>query len=245
VAAPVVVISPHLDDAVLGAWSVLRRPGAVRVVNVCTAIPPEGPAPPWDRLTGAADAAERMRERLAEDRVALAHARRKAVSLDFLDAQYRSGPLDLDELARSLSEAAPEASELWAPAGIGAHADHTQVRDAALSLIAAGGPPVHLYADLPYATRYGWPEWVSGQPDESGLDLDSWWAAFLPEGVAFPGERHELTPAEEQRKLRALVAYATQWRALDMGRRILSGNSILRYEASFPAPAVPAPGLPQ
>ena len=79
--APVAVLSPHLDDAVLSAWSVLRRPGDVRVVNVCTAVPPPGPAPPWDQLTGARDAAERMRERLDEDREALAKAGREAVAL--------------------------------------------------------------------------------------------------------------------------------------------------------------------
>jgi LmbE family N-acetylglucosaminyl deacetylase len=235
--APVVVLSPHLDDAVLSAWSVLRSAAAVMVVNVCAAVPPAGPTPPWDHLTRARDPASRVRERLAEDRAALALAGGEAVYLDFVDAQYRDGPLDRDELVRALAQAAPEASELWAPGGIGGHSDHVQVRDAALALAGAGGPPVRLYADLPYAVRYGWPEWVSGEPDESGLDLKAWWGGFLPPGTAIPGRREELPPAEEELKRRALAAYETQWTALDSGaRRLLSTGSTLRYEASFEAP---------
>jgi hypothetical protein len=87
--APVVVLSPHLDDAVLSAWSVLRRAGPVVVVNACDAVPPAGILGPYDRAKGAADSAEFARLRLAEDREALALAGREPVGLGFLDAQYR------------------------------------------------------------------------------------------------------------------------------------------------------------
>jgi hypothetical protein len=51
----VVIVSPHLDDAVLSAASQLLRPGA-RVVTVCAGEPPAGtPLAYWDRLTGADD----------------------------------------------------------------------------------------------------------------------------------------------------------------------------------------------
>jgi LmbE family N-acetylglucosaminyl deacetylase len=233
--APPVVLSPHLDDAVLSTWSVLRRPGPVQVVNVCAAVPPAGPAPPWDRLTGARDAAERMRERLAEDRVALAGAGREAVYLEFLDAHYRADPIDPDALLRALADAVPAASELWAPAGIGAHPDHLQVREAALALSRAGGPPVTLYAELPYAARNGWPEWVTRRPARDGLDLDEWLRARLPKGTPVPGERHVLPRAEVRRKLRALRDYGTQWAALNAGRAV-SHRRIIRYEASFAGP---------
>ena len=37
-----VVLSPHLDDAVLSCWHVLGREGDVRVVNVFTGSPEDG-----------------------------------------------------------------------------------------------------------------------------------------------------------------------------------------------------------
>ena len=87
--APAVVLSPHLDDAVLSAWSVLRRPGEVTVVNLCTAIPPPGTLGAYDRVKGATDSAEFMRERLAEDAAALALAGREPLGLGLLEGQYR------------------------------------------------------------------------------------------------------------------------------------------------------------
>ena len=232
----VAVLSPHLDDAVLSAWSVLRRAGPVAVVNVCAGVPPPGPPTRWDSLTGARDAAERMHERLAEDRVALARAGREAVYLDFLDRQYRSGPIEPDALTRALADAVAGASELWAPAGIGAHPDHVQVREAALALRDDGGPPVRLYAELPYSIRWGWPEWVSGRRSRDALDVDAWLTSFLPEGTPVPGDPHVLSRAERRRKLRALQDYRTQWAALDAWpQRTMGRRRVIRHEASYAA----------
>lgn len=77
------ILSPHLDDAVLSCWRVLEAHRSVRVVNVFTGSPPEGsPAPWWDRLTGATDPVRRMAERRAEDRRALALANeRRAIGV--------------------------------------------------------------------------------------------------------------------------------------------------------------------
>jgi hypothetical protein len=86
----IVVLSPHLDDAVLSCWHVLTAPGEVRVMTVFAGVPTEMTAPAWwDRYTGATDSAERVRERIEEDRRALALAGRMAVNLSFLDEQYR------------------------------------------------------------------------------------------------------------------------------------------------------------
>lgn len=71
---PAAVLSPHPDDALLSCWNLLAGAGDVTVVNVFTA-PPGGSDHShwgwWDRLTGAADWAQRMRERLEEDAAAL------------------------------------------------------------------------------------------------------------------------------------------------------------------------------
>ena len=88
-AGPAVILSPHLDDAVLSCWHVLCGPGEVTVINVFAGSPPPGSgASWWDRLTGATDSVARMAERRAEDRAAFAIAGRTATSLDFLDEQY-------------------------------------------------------------------------------------------------------------------------------------------------------------
>jgi LmbE family N-acetylglucosaminyl deacetylase len=228
----IAILSPHLDDAVLSTWAVLRRPEEVRVVNVCAGVPPAGPPPRWDRLTGARDAAERMRERLAEDRAALARAGREATQLDFLDAHYRAEPLEPEALLAAIGEAAGDAGELWAPAGIGAHPDHVQVRDAALRLAAAGGRSLRLYAELPYAARYDWPEWVTGRPPRLGLDVDAWLADFLPAGTGPAGEAQRLPWREMRHKLRSLRDYRTQRAAFDVAWRT-GDRRVMRYEASF------------
>jgi LmbE family N-acetylglucosaminyl deacetylase len=234
-AGRVAVLSPHLDDAVLSSWSVLRRGEAVRVVNVCTAIPEPGPPPPWDRLTGARDRAERMRERLQEDREALAAAGCEAIHLGFLDHQYRAAaPLDEQELAASIEEAAPHASELWAPAGIGGHPDHVQVRDAAIALAERGGVALRLYAELPYAAKHGWPAKLARGRTRQALAIEDWWAAFLPRGVDPSPTIQPLSRREARRKARTLALYRTQLPGLGMGAvGQLMRPGKLRYEVSF------------
>ena len=80
-----VVISAHLDDAVLSAFSAIT-PGST-VVTVLAGPPPAGTLGSWDALTGADDSARRLRERREEDRRALAGIA-AVVHLDFADGQY-------------------------------------------------------------------------------------------------------------------------------------------------------------
>jgi LmbE family N-acetylglucosaminyl deacetylase len=84
-----VVLSPHLDDAVLSAAVQLMRPGA-RVITVFAGRPPEGTAlGAWDRLTGATDARQRVEERWLEDDEAMsALGVGDPVRLDFPDTQH-------------------------------------------------------------------------------------------------------------------------------------------------------------
>jgi len=208
--APVrAVLSPHLDDAVLGAWSALRGPGEVRVVNICTAVPAAGVLSAWDERTGATDSAARMRERLLEDSAALARAGRRSVGLGFLEVQYRSGPPSAGELRDAIGAATQDAGEVWAPAGIGEHPDHVLVRDAALALARASGPPLRLYAELPYsAGPGGWPQ-------------------------RFASQLVELGDEEAERKLAALREYSTQFAALDRDG-CLTDPRVNRREASWP-----------
>jgi LmbE family N-acetylglucosaminyl deacetylase len=228
------VLSPHLDDAVLSAWSVLRGAVEVRVVNVCTGMPPAGLLSPWDRVTGASDSRTRMSERLDEDRDALALAGRESIALGFRELQYRDEPLDGAALAAAVRAAVDGAAVIWAPAGIGGHDDHVQIRDAALELANDGGAPVRLYADLPYATKFGWPGWVTGIADDPHLVVEHWWERFLPAHLRLAAARRELSDAEAERKLRAIAAYRTQATALDGGPLgVLRHPRVIRHEVSW------------
>jgi LmbE family N-acetylglucosaminyl deacetylase len=216
----VVVVSPHLDDAVLGAWTALTADDRVEVVNVFTAMPPAGTLTRYDRLLRATDSAALFAERLREDAEALALAGRSARGLGLLERQYRDGPVDREALAAALAEAVKGCSALLAPAGIGGHEDHVAVRDACFELADAVRRLV-LYAELPYAIHKGWPEWVTGAEPDPHLDPASDWHACL---ATAPCPRDALRPevrtlgdAEADAKLHALRTYRTQFASLNSG----------------------------
>jgi LmbE family N-acetylglucosaminyl deacetylase len=234
--AAAVILSPHRDDAVLSAWHVLAGPGDVGVLNVFTAAPPGAAVGWWDELTGATDAAVRIRERAAEDAEALALAGREAASLDFLDGQYRRSEQRLGPLAEAIAAAAPGEARLLAPAALGHHPDHELVRAAALAL-RERGRGVSLYADIPHAVPRGWPGWVAdgGAPAAD----DEWTARLRAAGLAaaeLEPEVHRLDGEAERRKRVAVACYRTQLGALEEDFPILSRPELLRYEVVWPLP---------
>jgi hypothetical protein len=175
--APCLVLSPHLDDAVLDCWSVLTGAGDLRVVNVFAGMPLGGVVAYFDRLAGASDSAVHVGGRIADDRHALGHAGRRPLNLDFLARPYRAGRPEpsFAQLDAALVESAGAAAMVYAPAALGEpHPDHELVRDYALGL-ARTGLPVRLYADLPYCAVYGWPAWVTGGEPDPHLDVDAYW----------------------------------------------------------------------
>lgn len=87
-----IVVSPHLDDAVFGCGNLLIAcPGSV-VCTVFAGAPAEPVRTPWDEAAGFADSGEAMRVRRQEDERALALCGARPVWLDFLDAQYGATP---------------------------------------------------------------------------------------------------------------------------------------------------------
>jgi hypothetical protein len=214
-AAPAVLLSPHHDDAVLDCFSVLAGDDPVEVVNVFGGIPDHDELPSWDRICGATNLAEHIRNRIDEDRRALATLGREPYNLPFLGENYRAGgpPPTLQEVADALAAVVPAASRVLAPAMLGPPIpDHVLVRTLALRL----GLPVTLYADLPYAVGFGWPHWVTGAPKDPRLDVDVFWARFLlPQQTAVEPSVVALTPTESARKLGAMRLYETQWAGLD------------------------------
>ena len=232
-AAAPLLLSPHLDDAVIDCWSLLTAPGDLNVINVFAGVPPAGHTTHWDRIVGATDSAELMQIRVEEDRAALERARRTAVNLAFYEHQQREDrrPPTLRAIDASIAEAVPAASRLYAPAVLGTpHPDHVLVRRYALAC-AAAAMPVELYADVPYAVVYGWPHWVTGEPRDPHLDVDAYW------GEQPGGEPRVVRLDEEQatEKLDAMRAYATQFPSLDRGPvGLLSNPKVHRFEVYWP-----------
>jgi LmbE family N-acetylglucosaminyl deacetylase len=231
--APPLVLSPHMDDAVIDCWSVLTAPGELNVVNVFAGIPAAGHSTSWDRIVGATDSAELMRRRIEEDGDALARAGRAPVNLDFLEYQQRENrrPPALAKMDAALAAAVPATSRVYAPAALGTpHPDHVRTRAYALQC-AQAGIPVELYADLPYAVVYGWPHWVTGDERNPHLDVDAYWAerpSGEPRVIA-------LDDGQAAAKLEAMRAYATQFPSLDRGPiGLLSNPKVHRFEVFWP-----------
>ena len=155
-----VVVSAHLDDAVLSCYSALGP--STTVVTVFAGYPPEGTLGAWDAAGGATDSRERVKERREEDRRALSASRAAFVHLDLPDVQYVStGTIErpsAEAFAASLRERLAGATTVLAPCALSttrrlqrlrrrSHSDHRFVRDAVLR----ARPDATLYADLPYA----------------------------------------------------------------------------------------------
>ncbi len=243
------MLSPHLDDAVLSAFTVLANAEAdVIVVNVCDGIPPSGRASDWVRLCGGHDDAEQMRRRHDEDRAALATVARTAVGLGFLDADERPPDATAEGILGRLRDRVDAAAGVLAPLGMGSHPDHLAARDAAFRLWSSEpGIPLELYADIPYAIRAGWPPWVTGAEPDPHLDPDVPWERALRR-LPVPADRllphvRRLNSLERARKSQALACYASQIPALAGGAHRSFDEAALSFEVSWSvAPAAPGDG---
>ncbi len=235
---PAVILSPHLDDAMLSCWHLLDGPGEVSVINVFAGSPaPGNGAAWWDRASGATDSVERMAERRTEDREAFALAGRTATNLDFLDEQYQPPEQPVEEIADRLRELIDPETVVYAPAALGEHEDHERVRGAAL-VLAASGQPVRLYADHPHAVRLGWPTWVNGFEHRPGPDVGELWDQRLRDAGVAPArpDVHHLDSTARQRKLAAVSAYRSQIDALRSEFGEIEGFPAIPYEFVWSLP---------
>ena len=130
------VVSPHLDDAVFGCGEVLAsHPGCVVVTVFAGWSNPLRPPTEWDAAAGFGPGDDVVRTRRAEDRVALERLAAKPRWLEFLDRQYARSP-PADSIARVLREVlhvdAP--STVLLPLGL-FHSDHVLASNACLQLM--------------------------------------------------------------------------------------------------------------
>jgi len=89
----VVIVSPHLDDAVLSCARFLAVHPGVTVVTVFAGNPDAYPTPQrlWDAQSGFAPDADVMEARRGEDRAALALLDATPLHLEFVEHTYRQG----------------------------------------------------------------------------------------------------------------------------------------------------------
>jgi LmbE family N-acetylglucosaminyl deacetylase len=181
-------LSPHLDDAALSCGGTIARLAAaeepVLVVTVFAGDPDLDRLSPFARETHVAwgDPAAPYAARRAEDRAAMARLGATPLHLGFRDAIYRTDaagapiytsnqalfgpPHAADELLIDRLEAALrplvcrlDPTVLYIPLGVGRHADHQLVAQAALRLLSPveTAPELWWVEDFPYAAG-GLPE---------------------------------------------------------------------------------------
>lgn len=236
----IAVVSPHLDDAVYSAWNWLSGAADVTVISVFAGVPPTGTPPaPYDDLTVSADPGERMAQRRLEDDAVCRSKGWRNIHLDFLDAPYRDGPIDVNLLDHALDDVLPRSVDLvLGPAAIGLHSDHIFARDSLLRVMSSSGTQaLRLYADLPYAAYFGWASWVSGEGDDDYLDVDAFYGRALSSidgWVIADRQVHALGDDQQADKLAAMQTYASQFPAMEGGpTRGLSHPERLPFEATW------------
>jgi len=179
----VMVMSPHLDDAVLSCGALLAHLAARHLITVVTVFTAAAP-PPWSlparrqlRALGRVDPGDFFARRRAEDREVLTGIGAAAVHLGFRDALFRRGrrgpayPTFRFDAARGrvascdaglAAEVSARAGEIarasqahvvFAPLGVGRHVDHLITRRAAREL----GREIRIvyYSDFPYSQTAG------------------------------------------------------------------------------------------
>lgn len=89
---PVLIVSPHPDDAVLSCWALLAKPEPVEVLDVFAGSPDPPRQGAWDLRCGFRDSAESSRARREEELRALEGTPHRATFLDLVNVDYVDGP---------------------------------------------------------------------------------------------------------------------------------------------------------
>ena len=205
----VVVVSPHLDDAVLGCGRFLAvHPGAT-VVTVFAGNPPQYPEPmrKWDVQSGFDPGDDVMAARRKEDDAALACVGATPVHLDLIEYTYNPGdvPVRPDVIVESLAPAlaALEPTLVLAPFGL-ANPDHDMTHRACMLARDRLGDDVSwwCYEDMGYKHIPGMLAWRVAQ-------------LFRPGCGRRPCARRSIRPTT--RKRAAVACYPSQLLALEDG----------------------------
>ena len=234
--ARIVVISPHLDDAVLScSYLLAAHPGAV-VVTAFAGRPTEYPDPPnhWDALGGFRPGDEVHVTRRAEDAAALATFDARPVWLDFVEHSYLQRPdwVRPEQVVDALETAvrAERPTAVFAPMGL-ANPDHDCTHQAAMLVrerMLADGDDVawFCYQDMPYYVIPG---------------LLAWRVSTLFRRAVWPTPAAVPVDLDHPRKEAAMACYPSQVLALD-AEWTLRAKLDARVPEQFWRLAPPPPG---
>lgn len=219
----VVIVSPHLDDAVLGCGRFLAAHPGVTVVTVYAGRPATYPDPMthWDTISGFSAGDDVLAARHAEDDAALTVLGAVPHRLDFVEHQYLAPPdwvgpdATVDTLERELRKLAPSAVLL--PFGL-ANPDHGATHEAGMLVRERFGDPAWLlYEDFGYKHIPGLLAWRVAQLFRRGV-----W----PTPVAVP------TDPDDSAKQSALACYRSQLLALEadwqLGPKLVAPEQLWR-----------------
>jgi LmbE family N-acetylglucosaminyl deacetylase len=203
----VVIVSPHLDDAVLSCGAFMSVHAGVNVVTVFAGNPRAYPDPMrlWDVQSGFAPGDDVMEVRRGEDRAALGVLDAQPVHLDFVEHTYNPGdkPVAPEVLAGGVRETLRglDPTLVLAPFGL-ANPDHDVVHRACMHVREelAGGISWWLYQDIPYHHIPGLLAWRTSSLFRRGI----WPTPVCPD-----------VDRDDERKRAAMEHYASQLHALD------------------------------
>ena len=233
----VLIVSPHLDDAVLSCFALLTAEAPADVVSVFAGRP-DPPRVAWsERVMGFPDSDATMAARHAENERALAGLARTAEALDLLDEDYIDGPRPAASMAPVAAYvvewlAAHPGGRVAAPAGAGRvagrvrarierlvgprggvtpHPDHVAVRDAVLALLADGAlRELTLYEELPYLWSGDTRRTAERLAARAGRRVTAW-----------------EQPVDRSAKAQRIALYASQLEHLAIDGRRLEDPSVL------------------
>ena len=204
----VVIVSPHLDDAVLGCANFMAAHPGVMVMTVFAGNPPQYPTDPmrkWDVQSGFAPGDDVMEVRRHEDAAALALLDATPVHLEFIEHTYNPGDRPVapdvlvDVLAPALATLTP--TLVLAPFGL-ANPDHDVTHRACMLA------KERLDSDVSF-----WCYEDSGYKHIPGML--AWRISSLFRRRLWPTPVCPPTATDETRKQAAIACYPTQLLALE------------------------------
>ncbi len=89
---PLLLLSPHMDDAALSCAALIERGEPLDVLTVCTGVPDPPTRGDWDRLCGFPTSTESVTARRAEEEAAFAGSGHRLATLDLLESQHLDAP---------------------------------------------------------------------------------------------------------------------------------------------------------
>jgi LmbE family N-acetylglucosaminyl deacetylase len=153
---PVLVISPHLDDAALSLGATiytLARRQEVCILTVFANDPEsELPAQHWDEYCGFPTAAAAARGRRAEDTAASRILGAQIRWLPFADSSHSSAP-DLSKIKQAVAAAVRNAETVLVPGFPLTHPDHAIVSSLTAETCVETNCRLGFYVEQPYASR--------------------------------------------------------------------------------------------